>query len=587
MAATGQLRIFEGVTPETSPEDLPSADNGKKKIPSDFPEYCTLVSETFAFKGYIDLCEHRAMTLQQIKDVNQFAAVNCQYWKEVTTWQNAKGEWVKGSPKFGKTPSMVWLNLYVMNAWVTMPSTKEHNCSFVELCAGGDQPPDWFCSHWWGECVKDFGESLASHSRVRKLLASAAYWVCAYANRQWDIASGGISADPKDTSFYKAMGIAKKKGGTLVLLDEEAKAFTRIWCAFEESITLDEGLKLDIATVYNHGAHVITDGFAASDDGKAWKKSHREQSFPLHVIETGMQLELEKAESTVAADRRHILNSLAGSVSFDDEPPSTHENYNKVKSQLRATFALAAWRQARDQGFVDDLKLHSVLSADIWRESISLDFGHPTTNGPEFNDNELILLAGSFPPSLKSFDLDLAGCRDIGIAGFRALFEGLTDQLQSLRLHLAECWQINDSIVQSWAGLLPRSIKTLDLCFACNSFLGHAGLSVLVGEFPAGLQTLRLDLRKCANIKDTGIAALAKALGGTSKQLSELTLDVTKNKQITSSGLRAFGDNLPDRITVLHIHHDDGDFTTLASLRTLKVDTEQAVGVKSGCCVAM
>ena len=69
----------------------------------------------------------------------------------------------------------------------------------------------------------------------------------AYANRQHGLAGAIGSADPKDTSFFKAMQIAKGNGGgVLLILDDciehggrgstgPATPFTRIWCSFEET----------------------------------------------------------------------------------------------------------------------------------------------------------------------------------------------------------------------------------------------------------------------------------------------------------------------------------------------------------------
>ena len=133
------------------------------------------------------------------------------------------------------------------------------------------QLPQWFVSHWWGERIRDFLLVLERHAEVRLLGEMHAeerahrflveggfegegddcYWVCAYANRQWEL-SKAVSENPEESSFYQAMRIAQqKKGGVLLVLDDvvhdddgkivsgPATAFTRVWCAFEESKAVD------------------------------------------------------------------------------------------------------------------------------------------------------------------------------------------------------------------------------------------------------------------------------------------------------------------------------------------------------------
>ena len=101
------------------------------------------------------------------------------------------------------------------------------------------------------------------------------YWVCAYANRQWRLAQQ-VTSNPKDASFYKAMEIAMKKGGVLLILDDTvtydsgttgpATAFTRIWCGFEESMALEKKMKLDIAAVHDGRPETLTEGMTKYEE---------------------------------------------------------------------------------------------------------------------------------------------------------------------------------------------------------------------------------------------------------------------------------------------------------------------------------
>ena len=56
----------------------------------------------------------------------------------------------------------------------------------------------------------------------------------------------------------------------VVVLDKNAIVFTRIWCGFEQA-TVVQGKKLllDFATVHEGEAQLLTEGLAASDDGRA------------------------------------------------------------------------------------------------------------------------------------------------------------------------------------------------------------------------------------------------------------------------------------------------------------------------------
>ena len=148
------------------------------------------------------------------------------------------------------------------------------------MVASALQSPDFFCSHWygtigyrcittlfgrWGESISKFVLCVARHCIDRAFMSekgmvngkcvsphpgylggrSPNYWcaidhschccsphrvctrrICAYANRQFDLASE-ISGDSlEDTSFFRAMRIAR---GTISIIDEEGKVFTRIW----------------------------------------------------------------------------------------------------------------------------------------------------------------------------------------------------------------------------------------------------------------------------------------------------------------------------------------------------------------------
>eukprot|EP00971_Amphidinium_carterae_P274648 5450130-Amphidinium_carterae.1 len=96
--------------------------------------------------------------------------------------------------------------------------------SYKELISNAPSRPDWYCCHWWGEPIMDFIKCVEEHRELRNGSSSTAYWICAFANCQHDLASE-LSDDPENSSFRKAMTLAT---GVLLVLDSDATPFQRI-----------------------------------------------------------------------------------------------------------------------------------------------------------------------------------------------------------------------------------------------------------------------------------------------------------------------------------------------------------------------
>ena len=57
--------------------------------------------------------------------------------------------------------------------------------------------------------------------------------------------------------------------GVIVVLDEEATPFKRIWCCFEKvMVILGKKLLLDFATVHRGEPQLLTEGFATETEAK-------------------------------------------------------------------------------------------------------------------------------------------------------------------------------------------------------------------------------------------------------------------------------------------------------------------------------
>ena len=125
-----------------------------------------------------------------------------------------------------------------VNCRVIKAASFQSHAAYVELVASVAQPPKWFCSHWWGEPVLDFVNVLHRHCADRMQdLRTTYYWICAYANNQWKL-NEEVTVDPSQSSFRRALN---ESIGTLVIVDTKSTNFTRIWCDYEISVSLESG----------------------------------------------------------------------------------------------------------------------------------------------------------------------------------------------------------------------------------------------------------------------------------------------------------------------------------------------------------
>lgn len=290
--------------------------------------------------------QNRAISLRQLRQVVAYI--------ESHALEDGSLPWTdryEESPTYNNRLHVDSINLYHVIDWVVKPITRNSSCSLVEMVAKSEQKPRWFISHAWAEPVKNFVAAVTQHAEVRGLSEDDYYWVCGYANNQHKI-EDDIPDDPKKSSFYMAM---QQSEGVLLCLDKLATPFKRIWCCFEEAMIVEgETLLLDIATVVDKNAVVLTDGFVDKDtrDGEEYaleNKRERESGFPLELLEKGYQIDIRNAESCHQADKRRILNTIAGNVPPSEldvkEPDLTEEAFTRVNKKLRSIFAEAASRK--------------------------------------------------------------------------------------------------------------------------------------------------------------------------------------------------------------------------------------------------
>lgn len=520
---------------------------------SQFSDLVEELQAQFPFAGYIYATARRGISLGQLERIRAFAEGHCCRWHDTT----------QPASTSRKMLDMSFLNLYHLNAWCILPATSANDCAMVELLAREPQTPEWFCSHWWGEPIRDFVACVQKHASVRQLPQDAFYWVCAYANRQHELGQE-LQADPHHSSFYKAMQLSK---GVLLILDEcgPATPFTRIWCAFEEATAIKtERLVLDIVTAGGGTGGDLLAGSLAGAERALQEAGHvnhgyllklaRESTFPIEVLKKGLELEIQSAKASKEEDRRHILNALA-ERHLDGDPAEAHEKYDEVNLQLRATFALAVWMQATARGDINVLRrLHRALQEDRWRRALHMDF---SILQAVLSDGTAADVARALPPALEILNLDLRGCENLGDEGVAALAAALPRLPQLQRLTLVfRSTKFGDRGMAALARTLPGSTRVEELCIdccGCDKRLGAQGLAALGAALPGLIQLRKLHLNlRWTYVRAAGVAALARGLPSTLQEL-RLALD----SDVESSGLAALAAGLPEKLQWLDLHVAD------------------------------
>lgn len=518
--------------------------------------HLNVLQQTFPFQCYIEDSEHRGISLSQLNNVFEFVSGACSMWYDVAPPESPLAS--------GNALSIDLINLYHINTWVISPATLPDKCAFVELLSVGGRPqtPDWFVCHWYGQAVASFLECLKLHSNTRELGENAIYWIFAYANRQHS-SGQQLVGDPLQASFYKAMESAQQRGGLLLVLDEgtclgsgPATPFKRIWCAFEESIALKLNMLFDIVASHDSRAYLLADGVTKEDmrqrnrylrGGAARAKAEREKSFPIEVIRFGLMLQVEQSEATRQEDKVRILNCLTGAPDLDCIPASTHPVYDQLNIQVRATLAVAGWRQAIEKGLVEELCLRQHLFADVYRDKILMDFTH--CKG--LDDPGVSGLAQSFPPKLKSLDLCFAHC-DLSDLSVVALADNIPPSVEGLSLKFELCANLTDASLHA---LAPRlcNLGHLHLDFRGCRLIGDASLQALAVGLPVSLEVLKLRFSRCALVSDAGLATLARGLP---PSLSDLDLQFERCRQIGDEGMCEIARTLPGRLSCLSLNFE-------------------------------
>jgi len=519
----GSLKLWETPGDRRMACESPEDEANMDALRAEFPDHVE-IKDT----------EERSITLQQLKRVFRFAAETCHTWGYTSEDEKAR--------------SMKTLDLYGLCKWLIKPATVKLQCSLVELMASGPQRPKWFVSHWWGETIVDFVRCLSRHASLRSLDCEAAFWVCAYANRQHSIGSE-IPKDLKSTSFHKAMKLAV---GVLLVLDESAKALTRIWCAFEqfEAVEISGAYQeeksrtclLDIATCHKGDAVVLTEGPVAADeiDQKVTlAKASREKRFPKNIIEQGLKLDLKGAEATQTEDKDRIVKWMDQRGGVDE-----------ANRRLRSIFAISSWRQCVVDGTVAEMKLPMVLSEDNHRRTLKFDFSFLW----KFSNDDADQFAKGIPDSVLDLEVDFEWCIALGNAGLDAIADALgRTKVQTLHLNLRSCDQLSWECFANLAAKLPNSIQSLGLLL--HKELDDKCVVQLADHLKQkpGLSRLQLCLNGCSKL---GTGVIEQLVEKAPPQLMELDLNIANCPQMKNIDVIQFSAKLPQSLEKLHLNCD-------------------------------
>lgn len=532
----------------------------ERRVRPEDPAYVEALKEVFPLKGYIDGAENRGITHSQLHRVISYSLDKCSEWYDLNPMSALKGQ----------TLASELLNLYHVNSWMILPATRDADCSCVELLTGSVQKPNWFISHWWGEKVVEFMECVGAHINTRILKANTTFWVCAYANRQHSLHTD-ITIDPRDSSFYKAMKMAE---GILLVLDGKvqgdaasgpATPFTRIWCAFEVSMAilhlkkhLDiagceeapqlEGAPRQLAAVLTEGLNHKEEEMDSKNPGWGYRrKVKRESAFPVSIMDTGLDVNVERADASVELDRIRILNCIAESETLEEKPPQNNPNYAKVNLQLRSHFAVAMWFQAVLTDSVNVERLAEALLADTWRTSLVMNMGFC----PKFDDKHLSVLSQGIPPQLTSLELHFWMCESISNYGIEVLSKALPASLETLILNFQMCSNVGSAGVMAIGNSLPTGLKVLRLSFEWNkSILSIQGLTDGIALLQS-LFVLDLDFGQIDQLDNREVVALAKILP---RKLKNLSLSLQLCTRLENSGAIAIAEHLPENVTMLNLN---------------------------------
>lgn len=453
-----------------------------------------------------------------------------------------------------------------------------------------------FCSFY----KKDTLVTLMSISNIYHLPLSFVD-TGAHANRQHDLGTD-LGSDPSQSSFNRAMMLAK---GVLLVCDIGAVVTSRIWVDFELYRTVRTNAGLDVIIHANGSPHLIA---AEALPGESpYQKNKREKNFPFEVVcEKLMSVELHKGESSMEIDKVRILNTMTNSKELDcsgilDRLDKGDTNDPQYVSDLKLfsmsnaalntemackAMSVALCTDGQDYENFYGFNLLEVIARDKFRSSIVFD---DLTSLNSVTDDVLLTLVKLAGPSVKRFDINVKGCRNLTDHSIQHIHFPHT--IQHLSLNVGYGRNLTNGALIQMMTKIPPKLQTLDLD-VCGfkapsgeylpkressllvglskyvpseltklSFVstlddedgGLEGLLTLIRALPQGLKSLSFIFEQFNGFKGSMVVDIFKALPSA---LEEFSLDIYNGEHIEDSHLRLVAGQIPrlECLKEFHLH---------------------------------
>ena len=211
-------------------------------------------------------------------------------------------------------------NLYALDTFVVTPMSKPGTCvarehdeqqtiaeargisSFSQLVNPFGLFVHCFVSHFWGHNFTSTVTALdlwadANYDKLTSEKEALVFWICLFALNQHDVAEE-VGEIPQQGPFNAAL--AQATGGAVMVLDEEVKPFSRIWCLFEASRLKD--LQRPFELICSEGS------LSQPENG-----GHKAVSTKMlqDTCQALWNVSTAKAESSVAKDKYQIWGETA------------------------------------------------------------------------------------------------------------------------------------------------------------------------------------------------------------------------------------------------------------------------------------
>ncbi|CAE8742589.1 unnamed protein product, partial [Polarella glacialis] len=286
----------------------------------------------------IPAVEHRAITIQQLRDLRLFLQRLC------------KVGFLKRQD--GSLIHWFHINMYEICNLVLKPVISfveeqrgsRGKFSWVEFVSRDEQKPYLLFSHSWSGRFRDFMAAVDDLARGKSLTVTVPVWICVFANNQF---GQNFGTGFRDSPFYKAVEVAEE--GTLLIVDRDASSLQRIWCGFELLLAIDLQKPL---VVYTSAGQV---GVSATSG---------------RLVEAVEDFDITQMEASQECDRRQIINFLCGGELLEKKGLKTAQDGNfqlvngwqKQLSDVTTTPA-APRRQNGKLEYVQEAELFKLHSA--------------------------------------------------------------------------------------------------------------------------------------------------------------------------------------------------------------------------------